>query len=155
MDIGKAIKEIRKKRKIPQNELAINCKISQTYLSQIENNKIKPNLSTLEKIGQILGVPIPVILFQSLTDEDVSEKKRELFNLMSPTIDNFINDKSPFKINHRKTFYKIGSAKVTGVITKNNVLDVRNDQKEKLKSGLLTEAQKSGLQIYIDRVKKN
>jgi len=92
MDIGNAIKKIRKKKKIQQNELATNSHISQTYLSQIENNKKKPNLSTLEKIGISLGVPIPVILFQSLTDDDVSEKKRDLFKLMSPAIDNFINE---------------------------------------------------------------
>jgi len=63
--------------------------------------------------------------------------------------------KSPFKINHKKTSYKLGSAKVTGIITKNNVLDAREDQKDKLKNNSLSEKQKIGLKSYIERVKNS
>jgi RNA-directed DNA polymerase len=61
---------------------------------------------------------------------------------------------SPFKINHKKTFYKIGKTVITGIVTKNNVLDARDDQKQKLKNENLTELQKKSLKNYIDRVKK-
>jgi transcriptional regulator with XRE-family HTH domain len=92
MLIGNAIKEIRKQKKIQQQELSELCKLSQTYLSQIENNKKQPNLTTLEIIGEKLGIPIPVILFLSLTDNDVPENKRELFRFMSPIVEKFINE---------------------------------------------------------------
>ena len=66
MLVGNAIKTIRKQKKIQQQELSKICNISQTYLSQIENNKKQPNLNILELIGDKLGIPIPVILFLSL-----------------------------------------------------------------------------------------
>ena len=92
MQIGDAIKSIRKEKKIKQNQLSDLCKISQTYLSQIENNKKTPNIELLKKIGECLDIPIPVILFLSLTEDDVSTEKKELFKIMNPTISKIIND---------------------------------------------------------------
>lgn len=92
MLVGNAIKTIRKQKKIQQQELSKICNISQTYLSQIENNKKQPNLNILELIGDKLGIPIPVILFLSLTSDDVPEHKKDLFRFMSPTVEKFINE---------------------------------------------------------------
>lgn len=85
MNLGQAIANVRKKKQIKQKVLAEKCSISQTYLSQIENNRRDPNLSTLKKISQVLQVPLPIIFFLSLTDEDIPEQKKETFmHLSSP-----------------------------------------------------------------------
>jgi len=68
------------------------CNISQTYLSLIENNKKSPSIEILDTIGRKLGIPIPVILFLSLNEEDVSKDRRELFSMLNPSIHKFIND---------------------------------------------------------------
>lgn len=90
MEIGRAIKNLRESKGIKQRELSDLCKITQTYLSLIENEKKKPNLVLIEKISYHLGIPLPVVFFQSLTEEDVESSKKEMFRLMAPTINNLI-----------------------------------------------------------------
>ena len=91
MDIGSIIKELRKKKNITQIKFAELCQISQTYLSQIENNQKEPNLSTLKVIAEHLNVPLPIMFFLALDDEDISKEKREAFNLLSPSIKSMIH----------------------------------------------------------------
>ncbi|MBL7136499.1 MAG: helix-turn-helix transcriptional regulator [Candidatus Marinimicrobia bacterium] len=90
MEIGQAIKKLREEKGFKQKELSDSCNITQTYLSLIENGKKKPNVNLIENIGKNLGIPIQVILFQSLTENDVDDSKKEIFRLMSPTINEFI-----------------------------------------------------------------
>jgi len=92
MRIGEAIRKIRKIKGIKQRDLAMMCEISQTYLSQIENNKKTPSIDILDKIGLKLGIPIPVILFLSINEQDIAHEKRDLFNMINPSIEKFISE---------------------------------------------------------------
>lgn len=92
MKIGDAIKKLRKSLKISQKEFSTLCDISQTYLSQIENNRKTPNFNIIEIISQKTSIPIPVILFLSLEDSDVKDDKKDTYNMFKPTIDNFIKN---------------------------------------------------------------
>ena len=56
--IGLQIKMYRKFKKISQFELAEKVGISQTYLSQLENNFKNPGLSLLVKIATELNVTL-------------------------------------------------------------------------------------------------
>jgi transcriptional regulator with XRE-family HTH domain len=89
MDLGHTITKLRKDSNITQEDLAQKCNITQAYLSQIENNKKEPNLSTLKDISTALSVPLPVIFFLSLENEDVPEGKRPIFNAMKPSMAGF------------------------------------------------------------------
>lgn len=90
MKIGDAIKTIRKERNFKQLDFANHIGISQTYLSQIENNLRNPHISILEKIGGKLGIPLPVIMYLSMEEEDVPREKRELYNNVNPLMKDFI-----------------------------------------------------------------
>lgn len=92
MDLGTVIKNIRKQRQQTQSELAVLCNISQTYLSQIEVNKKDPNLLTLKKISSHLEVPLPILFFLSMNEEDVDPKKRDAFKLINSPLKNLIGD---------------------------------------------------------------
>lgn len=92
MDLGNTIKNIRKTKGFNQVEFATTCGITQTYLSQIENNAREPNLSVLKTIADKLEVPLPIIFFQSLTEDDVKEDKRELFKIISPSFNKILDD---------------------------------------------------------------
>lgn len=92
MNLGEAISDVRKRKCIKQKVLARRCEISQTYLSQIENNRRDPNLSTLKKISKVLEVPLPIIFFLSLTDEDIPEQKKEAFSYLSPSVKAFVQE---------------------------------------------------------------
>jgi XRE family transcriptional regulator, regulator of sulfur utilization len=90
MDLGTTIKNLRRQRGQTQTEFASLCGITQTYLSQIEKNKKEPNLSVLEKISSELNIPMPILFFVALDEEDIPSKKREAFMIMAPAIKAFI-----------------------------------------------------------------
>ncbi len=92
MNLGNTFKNIRKQKGQTQKEFAALCGITQTYLSQIESNKKEPNLSKLKSISEKLKIPLPILFFMALDENDVSPTKRADFNKISPTIKNIIND---------------------------------------------------------------
>lgn len=92
MDLGNTIKNIRKQKGLNQGQFATVCSITQTYLSQIENNQKEPNLSVLKTIAEKLSVPLPILFFQSLTEDDVQPDKREIFKVIRPSVKKIIDE---------------------------------------------------------------
>ncbi|WP_376777234.1 helix-turn-helix domain-containing protein [Flavobacterium covae] len=92
MNLGTVIKNIRKQKGQTQQEFALNCGITQTYLSQIENNSKEPNLSTLKEISNNLDLPLPILFYLSLNEDDISPEKREAFEKINPSVKTLIND---------------------------------------------------------------
>lgn len=92
MKIGAVIKAIRTKNGLTQIELAERCGITQTYLSQIENDLKEPNISTLKEISKNLNIPLPILFFLSLDDTDVDPQKREAFKMINGPVKSMINE---------------------------------------------------------------
>ena len=92
MDLGNIIKNIRKQKGQTQGEFALLCGITQTYLSQIENNLKEPNLSTLKSISKSLNIPLPILFFLSMTEDDVQPNKRKAFQIVSPSVKSLVNE---------------------------------------------------------------
>jgi len=92
MDLGSIIRSIRRQKGLTQNELASMCEITQTYLSQIESNSKEPNLSTLKIIGENLNIPIPILFFLSMNDDDVLPEKRAAYKIVSPSVKSLVNE---------------------------------------------------------------
>src|ERR1700749_3409269 len=86
MKIGSAIKSIRKQLNVPQSELAKICELSQTALSQIENNIKRPHSKTITKICTALEIPESIIFIIAMEDVDVPENKKEIYKLIYPSI---------------------------------------------------------------------
>jgi transcriptional regulator with XRE-family HTH domain len=82
MDLGKAIKTIRKRKGIKQKELANLCGISANAMVSIEANKSFPHKITIRKICEVLDIPVAYLLFFCITDEDIPENSKHLFNLL-------------------------------------------------------------------------
>ena len=60
--IGEQIKDVRTAKGISQNQLAKRDGISQAGLSAIENTTKSPNIDTLNRIANALGIPITALL---------------------------------------------------------------------------------------------
>ena len=90
MNLGTIIKELRKEAGLSQKDLAQACGLTQSYLSQIEQNKKEPQISSLRKIAEQLELPFPVLLFLALEDEDIPESKREISRILLPSIKTLI-----------------------------------------------------------------
>jgi transcriptional regulator with XRE-family HTH domain len=61
MSIGTNIKILRAKQKISQRELALKVGITHNYLSMIENDAKKPSLTLLEKLSEVLSIPLATL----------------------------------------------------------------------------------------------
>jgi transcriptional regulator with XRE-family HTH domain len=58
MSLGREIRKVRIDKGWQQRDLQKATKISQTYLSQVELDKVDPRLSIVKRIAQALGVGI-------------------------------------------------------------------------------------------------
>jgi transcriptional regulator with XRE-family HTH domain len=64
MDIGSTIRAIRKRKNVTIAQICEATGLSQGFMSQIENNKTSPSISTLENIAQTLKVPLAYLLLK-------------------------------------------------------------------------------------------
>lgn len=69
MEIGKAVRSLRKERKMTLDELSSDCGLSQPYLSQIENGKVAASIKTLHSIAETFGVSVQHFMY---SDEEYS-----------------------------------------------------------------------------------
>ena len=92
MDLGSAIKELRLQKGIKQNLFAQQCDISAAYLSQIENNLKEPNISTIRIICENLNIPVPILFFLAIDNNDIDPSKQRAFEILVPPIKSMINE---------------------------------------------------------------
>lgn len=85
MNLGNAIKLIRTQSNLTQTELAEQAGISVSYLSMLERNKRDPNFSTLERIIDVLNVPMSIFVFLAADEDEISSIDRELAERLSVT----------------------------------------------------------------------
>jgi transcriptional regulator with XRE-family HTH domain len=86
MDIGAAIKALRKTRNLTQKALAARLGMSANAINQIEKNGTTPHKTTLDAICKELNYPISYLLFFSIEDTDVPLEKRTMFQYMNKAI---------------------------------------------------------------------
>ncbi|MCB0556900.1 MAG: helix-turn-helix transcriptional regulator [Phaeodactylibacter sp.] len=88
MNLGNTLKSLRKEKGFKQAELAKLSGISQSYLSEIENNKKLPDIEMLETIGNTLGLPVVAIFLRAFNKEDMpSEGKEHIINNIKQSIE--------------------------------------------------------------------
>lgn len=92
MNLGNAIKTLRKQKQLKQKQFCDEVGITQSYLSTIESNKKKPSIEVLEKIACKLNTPFAVLFWFTLDENDVEPRKQEMFKLLKPSIDGLINE---------------------------------------------------------------
>ncbi len=76
MDIGKAIKTLRARHKIPQQILAKKVGVTQGYLSLIEKGLREPGFELIKKIADTLMIPQQLI-FLLACDRESKFKRYE------------------------------------------------------------------------------
>lgn len=82
MNVGDAIKNLRKRKGISQKDLAQKCGLSSNSLCSIEKNESFPSKDSMEKICKALDIPVSYLMFFSVTDDDIPAEKRTAFNAM-------------------------------------------------------------------------
>ena len=92
MNVGEAIRTLRKNEFLNQEEFAASVGITQSYLSLIEKGHKKPSLEVLQQMADILNTPLPVLFWFGIEKEDVSEEKQYIYKTLKPSIDKLINE---------------------------------------------------------------
>ena len=82
MSLGKTISELRKKKQFKQSELAEKLGIHQTPVTRWETDKVRPRRKTLEKLAEVLGVPIEELAIADLNRLPSTLNDPELAELM-------------------------------------------------------------------------
>jgi len=71
MNIGKAIKKTRKDSGYNQVDFSTKVGITQAFLSQLENNKKDPSISTLRKMAKICKIDLFTLLKKGKNVENI------------------------------------------------------------------------------------
>ena len=93
MDIGTAIKTLRKEKGYSQKELAEKSGISVNTLCQIEINSSTPQKTSIKKICDALEIPVSYLLFFSITEEDIPDEKKKIFQSLNGLLKELLLDK--------------------------------------------------------------
>lgn len=90
MDIGNALKTIRKSKQLTQKQLADKVGISNTYLSEIENNSRRPSIDVIKTIADALQINFLYLIVKSLEKDDLKhENKLDLLHNVQSELDKF------------------------------------------------------------------
>lgn len=91
MDYGKAINNLRVNRmKMQQGAFAECIGVTRNHLCDIELGKRKPSLRLLEKIAAFVDIPLGLMFWSSLTEDDVPQEKLEVYRVFKKPIDEII-----------------------------------------------------------------
>ncbi len=72
---GAVLKNLRKKRAITQEELALNCDLDRTFISMLERGQRQPSLTTILQISSALNYPASELV--KLTVQAISIESKE------------------------------------------------------------------------------
>ncbi|MCP8969412.1 helix-turn-helix domain-containing protein [Ectobacillus ponti] len=64
MDVGATIREVRLRKGFTLAQICEGTGLSKGFMSQVENNKTSPSISTLDLIAKFLNVPLPYFLLE-------------------------------------------------------------------------------------------
>ena len=91
MKIGHYLKDLRIiKLGISQKNFAEKIGISKAYLNLIENDKKQPSIELLTKIAELYDIPVQMLIFLSLSEDDVKENRKLAYRITKPAIDDLI-----------------------------------------------------------------
>ena len=86
MEIGTAIKHLTLTKGLTQKVLAEMCDVSANAMNQIENNTSFPHKNTIDKICDVLEIPVSYLLFFSISEDDIPDEKKIVFNSLNDAV---------------------------------------------------------------------
>lgn len=87
MDIGGAIKRIRKAKGLSQIDLANKSGVSQTSLSQIEKGRKRASENTIDKVAKAMGTLPIYITLEAIERSDIPPHKLEVYDMLLPAFE--------------------------------------------------------------------
>jgi transcriptional regulator with XRE-family HTH domain len=85
MDIGIRIKKFRKTNGLTIKHLSDKVGVTQSYISQLENDKVNPSLGTLKKIANALNINMINFFERDRDDDNIIVRKEERIDFSFPS----------------------------------------------------------------------
>ncbi len=125
------------------------------------NYKIPQGISPSTYLANLVFYPIDLLLieicnrldlFYTRFVDDIAISGNYDFHLRTNEILNVIHD-SNYKINHAKTFYRVGKTEITGILVSNNVLNPKDSIDQRINDPNTNENSRNSLKVYRKRIK--
>lgn len=88
MDIGQAIKILRRKRNMTQGDLASRIGMSVNAVSSWELGKSNPPKDSIKLICDAFHVPVSYLMLSTVEEKDFPENKRLLYRVLLESLKN-------------------------------------------------------------------
>ena len=85
MEIGSRIKKFRKQSHLTIKDLSEKVGVTQSYISQLENDKVNPSLGTLKKIANALNLNMIDFFERDRNDNNIIVRKEERIDFSFPS----------------------------------------------------------------------
>ena len=85
MEIGSRIKKFRKISRLTIKDLSEKVGVTQSYISQLENDKVNPSLGTLKKIANALNLNMIDFFERDRKDDNIIVRKKERIDFSFPS----------------------------------------------------------------------
>jgi transcriptional regulator with XRE-family HTH domain len=72
MNYGKGMMVARTKAGMSKRQLAKMVGVDASFITHIETGRRKPSLDTMEKVAEVLGVPMPVLMLLSAEPNELA-----------------------------------------------------------------------------------
>lgn len=86
MNYGEAIKSVRLKMGLTQEEVCNRAQLTQGFYSSVEHGNNVPGLGTLQRISDAFGLPMFFIIWIATERHSLSKKERVWYDNLSPVI---------------------------------------------------------------------
>jgi transcriptional regulator with XRE-family HTH domain len=77
-DLGRAIRRLRRARRLTIDDLAHVADMHPTYLSGIERGLRNPTWSKLTSLAEALEVPISIVVHEAATEAQIADRMRSV-----------------------------------------------------------------------------
>lgn len=92
MKYGELFRNIRKEKNMKIADFASQLGITREYLSSIENNRNIPSKFVLNKLVEHSGVPIEIMQWFELNDDNIPKHKIDIFRRIKPKVDDLLKE---------------------------------------------------------------
>lgn len=71
MDYAKGLQDARERLGLSKRQLALRSGVHPSYIGHLESGRKKPSLDVLERLAEVLGLPLPLLMLMSADAKDL------------------------------------------------------------------------------------
>jgi transcriptional regulator with XRE-family HTH domain len=120
LNVAETLESIRMEKRLNKTNFSKLCEISNSFYSEIINNKKSVNIETLEKICTNIKVPIEIFIFKAINEDNIKdETRRKLVREIKPLMNEITDLLYSYNKSDSMVIKKTKTLKRSGDLMKN------------------------------------